>query len=467
MTEKLSQALQEISDSHIAEAAAPKKKRKLYWLGALAAILALVMIFRYVEIPLFISAKAVASASAPRIMERPNDNAYSSREDYRAALNQWMDANQLRAETAEAAVAGLQGFFKESCRTFLSDTEENALYSPLNAYIGLALAAELTGGNTRQQLLDALGSEDLPSLRTQTSALWEAVYKNNGNEICTLANSLWLDKNLSFDQTVMDTLGHDYYCSVYQRELDSAGTARDIGAWLNNNTGGLLKSNTQKIQLPQNPVLALYSTIYLQSKWGKEFQASNNTQDTFHAPTGDTTCTFMNAKLRHMNYYWGESFGAVALWLKNNCQMWFILPDADKSIDDVLAQGQYLDAVSGSYENTKYMKVNLSVPKFDVSAQSDLRSGLEAMGITDLFDASAADFSASLQEPAYITSAKQSVRVAIDEQGVTAAAYIELPGAGAAAPPDEIIDFILDRPFLILITGPHGEPLFAGAIQQP
>ena len=53
-----------------------------------------------------------------------------------------------------------------------------------------------------------------------------------------------------------------------------------------------------------------------------------------------------------------------------------------------------------------------------------------------------------------------------DEQGVKAAAYIEIPGAGAAAPPEEIIDFILDRPFLFVITS-NSLPLFAGTVNEP
>ena len=55
--------------------------------------------------------------------------------------------------------------------------------------------------------------------------------------------------------------------------------------------------------------------------------------------------------------------------------------------------------------------------------------------------------------------------MAIDEKGVTAAAYIEIPGAGAAAPPEDIIDFILDRPFLYFIFDTAtGLPVFMGAV---
>lgn len=471
-TEKLADAMNEISDSHIAEAAKAKKKRRgLRRLGLIAAILAVVLIVRNIEIPLAVTAKAVSEASGPRMPQRPQRSDYLTDEDaYYDDLSDWLDMNNARSDSLDAIVPQLESFMTESCLAFLTGSEENLLYSPINAYIGLAMTAELASNNSRQQLLDALGAGDTDALRQQICYLFESIYQDDGNEICTLANSLWLDTQLSYTQSVMDDLAYHYYTDIYQRDLSKARTAKDIGNWLANNTGGLLKRYSNKVELPEDPILALYSTIYFQAKWQDEFNAANNEEGIFHGTAGDTTCTFMNAKLRQMNYYWASSFGAVSLGLKNGSQMWLILPDEDKTIEDVLREGEYWDVITAPYEgweNTKYMKVNLSVPKFDISAQADLTEGLQAMGITDIFSFKTADFSEALEGPACITGAKQSVRVAIDEKGVTAAAYIELPGAGAAMPPEEIIDFVLDRPFLFIISDNSGVPLFAGAVNQP
>lgn len=468
--EKLAEALNEISDKHIDEAAKAKKKRKgLRRLGLIAAILAVVLVVRNVGIPLFVTAKAVSLSSGPQTPQRPNILTEITG-GYDEAWDQWRTANKTLHAALETAIPQLEGFMTASCREFLSGSEENLLYSPINAYIGLAMAAELASGNSRQQLLDALGVADTDALRQQVHCLWESVYQDDGNEICTLANSLWLDKQLGYSQSVMDDLAYHYYTDIYQRNLRSFGAAGDIGNWLVSNTGGFLKGDSIRVQLPENPILALYSTIYFQAKWYDEFSAGNNTEDIFHGTAGDTTCTFMNAKLRQMHYYWGDSYGAVSLSMKNGSRMWLILPDEDKTTADVLREGQYWDMISYTgYDdrpNTKYMKVNLSVPKFDISAQADLKEGLQNMGITDIFSFDTADFSEALEGSACITGANQSVRVAIDEKGVTAAAYIEIPGAGAAQPPEEIIDFILDRPFLFVITS-GGIPLFAGAVNQP
>ena len=471
-TEKLMEAMNEISDRHIDEAAKAKKKRKsLRQLGLIAAILAVVLFAKNVEIPLLVTAKAVSQSPGARTPQRPNRlTEMVNEEAYDEAWDAWLSSNKALNAAMETTVPQLKSFMTESCLAFLSGSEENLLYSPINAYIGLAMTAELATGNSRQQLLDALGADSTDTLRQQIHALWESVYQDDGNEICTLANSLWLDNRLRYSQSVMDDLADYYYTDIYQRDLSKARTAKDISNWLAGNTGGFLKTDAVKPQLPEDPILALYSTIYFQAKWQDEFNAANNTEDMFHGTAGDTACTFMNAKLRQMHYYWGSSFGAVSLSLKNGSQMWLLLPDEDKTVEDILREGEYWDVITAPYEgweNTKYVKVNLSVPKFDISAQAELKEGLEAMGIKDIFSFETADFSDSLEGPACITGAKQAVRVAIDEKGVTAAAYIELPGAGAAAPPEEIIDFILDRPFLFLVTDGSGVPLFAGTVNQP
>ena len=54
----------------------------------------------------------------------------------------------------------------------------------------------------------------------------------------------------------------------------------------------------------------------------------------------------------------------------------------------------------------------------------------------------------------------------VDEKGVEAAAYTVMMAAGSAMPPDEEVDFVLNRPFLFVITSSHRLPLFAGVVNQ-
>ncbi|MBE5887542.1 MAG: serpin family protein [Lachnospiraceae bacterium] len=466
--EEVLESLEELSDKHIKEAEKPPKKRTFLKV-AVAAVLVIAIGINMMSAPMLITADAIAVASEPRITKRPDLDDYTTREEWNADLKKWNLEVGARVASAAQAKINLNSFFKEGNTQFLqTEGNKNKLWSPINAYIGLAMTAELTEGETRQQILDLFGVEDTETLRKQVSAVWESVYQNNSNEICVLANSLWLEDGLQYNQEAMDALAYYYYASVYQGDLGSDRINKDIAAWINNNTGKFLKDSTKNIQLSQDIIMALYSTLYFQAKWTDEFSASNNTQDVFHTLDGDTQATFMNKKLTQMYYYWGETFGAVNLTLKNGCHMWFILPDEDKTVDDVLSDDSYMEMISDlNWKNNKYMKVNLSVPKFDVASTTDLSNGFKNMGVTKVFQEVEAEFTKLTGDlPIYLTEANQSVRVQIDEQGVKAAVYFEIPGAGAAQPPEEIIDFVLDRPFLFVITNDN-IPLFAGCVNNP
>ena len=460
-------ALEEISDKHIAEAEKAPKKRTFLKIVAAAATIAICI--NMLSGPALITAYAVVKTSKPRVMERPDIDAFEDREVWRSALETWEAEQNSRREKAAQAMSDLRSFFSDGNSQFLhTENNENKIWSPVNAYIGLAMATELTEGETRQQILDAFGVEDTDELRKQVSAVWESVYQDNSNEICVLANSLWLEKGLQYNQETMDALGYYYYASVYQGDLGSNQTNRDIAAWIDNNTGKFLKDSTKNIQLDTETIMALYSTLYFQARWQNEFSEKNTGEGIFYMPDGETQTIYMNKKEAMMDYYWGDNFSAVNMYMKNGCDMWFILPDEGMTVEDVLNNGTYVDMLlSNKWENSKFMKVNLTVPRFDVSSTMDLADGLKDMGMTNVFEPLEADFSnLTWDSPIWLTGANQSVRVQIDEEGVKAATYFEIPGAGSAEPPDEIIDFVLNRPFLFVITNGN-IPLFAGCVNNP
>jgi serpin B len=85
------------------------------------------------------------------------------------------------------------------------------------------------------------------------------------------------------------------------------------------------------------------------------------------------------------------------------------------------------------------------------------------MGITDAFDHTKASFPAV--GGGSLSKVSQAARVTIDEKGVIAAAYTELL-CGAGMPPENTMDFKLDRPFLFVIEKTE-VPLFVGVVNAP
>ena len=109
------------------------------------------------------------------------------------------------------------------------------------------------------------------------------------------------------------------------------------------------------------------------------------------------------------------------------------------------------------------------VPKFDISADLDLMTGSNRLGITKAMNPDQANFGGitPYDQQLYLGSANQGVRVAIDETGLIGVAYTILGIPGAGSPPPEEVDMVFDRPFLFIVESADGIPMFTGIVNNP
>lgn len=476
MKDKLTEALDHISDKHIAEAAGAKNRRRYQIPAAIAAILALVLVIGMMLQPLIPGNPAditlsnkflVAQPQYPQMTPYPAD--YTDDDGY---LNWQADQLALHRQP-EGYADSLSHYFAAITGQLLSNTKgENAACSPVNIYLALAMLAETTDGNSRQQILDLLGADSIDKIRTQAEQVWKAHYNNDGLTTSILANSLWLEEGYPYNKETVQLLAEKYYASVFQGDLGTEEMDKALRNWINEQTGGLLQEQANKLSLDPQTVLALVSTLHYQVQWLNEFQEKENTESTFYGTAGNTIETFMRQTLIYNPYYWSDHFGAVSLNLEDNGRMWLILPDEGVTPEELLSTGEAMDFLqqnANEYENQKSLMIHLSVPKFDISSDLEISRQLEALGITDIFVPGTADFTPIIPENdgGYVSQVKHAARVAIDEEGVTAAAFTMIARCGAGMPPKDEMDFTLDRPFLFVIESQDGLPLFAGIVNQP
>ncbi len=464
-SEKLSEAIGNLNEEVIEKAdrrrtaKTPKKARKfpLKIVTVTAACLAAVIGITTL-IPRGISAEALAEAVYPKATKYPG------------ALNinhdSWSAERRARWESGDLIDSGVNDFYKKTAEEFLSG-DENRAYSPVNVYMALAMLGETTDGESRRQILDLLGADNIGELREDAKNMWLANYCNDGAVTSILANSIWLNEDVNIKQEPLDVLAENYYASSYRGDVSKMTKA--VQAWLNQQTNGLLGDYVKDVSLDPETIMALYSTVYFRAKWDNQFDKNKNDTKIFRAANGDIQTEFMNDTDIYGMFYAGEDFGAMFLNFKEGGKMWFILPDEDKTIDDVLSSGEYINMMSdpGEWKNSKMLKIHYSVPKFDISSQIGLSEGLKNLGVTDVFDVERADFSPLTDSPVVISEANHAARVVIDEEGCTAAAFTEMIGAGATLPPEDEMDFILDRPFIFAVTSDTQQPLFIGTVNDP
>lgn len=368
----------------------------------------------------------------------------------------------------------LWSFFSKSTEEFLSDSDgANVVYSPLNVYMALSMLAETEQGDSRQQILSILGAEDIQSLRTQVHAIWNANYQDDGITTSILASSLWLNENLTYKQELLDVLAQYYYASVFQGEMGSEEYSLALRTWINEQTGELLKNEISNVELSADTILSLVTTVYFKDQWASKFSVENTYKERFYTPMGYKDIDFMHKTYDSMPYYKGDDFDSVYTGFDGGSTMYFIRPNEGVDVDTLLSDEElyaYLMSDKNDYDNAidmDYYKVNLAVPKFDVSSTLDLSEGLQKIGVEDCFIPTGADFDVTSEiSNVFVSDIQHSARVKIDEEGVEAAA-VTIVNFGAGAPNNEEIDFVLDRPFIFVITNDDGLPIFTGVVNNP
>lgn len=414
------------------------------------------------------NAFALAEARYLESAPYPDETKYSGAK-FDTVYDAWSAERRARNSAATSASGATDDYLRAVLPALLTAGEgENAVCSPVSVYMALSMLAEITDGDTRAQILSLLGAESIEALRETAEKVWAANYQNDGAVTSVLADSLWLSDSLDYNSNTLARLADTYYASAYRGEMGSEAFNKALQNWINEQTGGLLKESAGGLSLPPETVIALASTIYFRAKWGSEFSESKTADGIFHAPDGDVTHKFMHETMES-TYYAADSFAAVGKYLEGSGTMWFLLPDEGVTPEELLTGGAVDFLLSQENAESKFMTIDLSVPKFDVSADTELSAALHSLGVTDVFDADTADFSPLMDnaDDISLSQAKHAARVAIDEEGVTAAAYTVMVACGAALPPDERVEFTLDRPFLFAVTGESGEILFAGIVNTP
>ena len=137
---------------------------------------------------------------------------------------------------------------------------------------------------------------------------------------------------------------------------------------------------------------------------------------------------------------------------------------------DGLAASLTGEMLASALENAEDTTVETAMPGFSSEYEAELSGALMAMGMTDAFDGSLADFTgmgSSSMGNLYINRVLHKTFIDVTPIGTRAGAatVVEMNTESAAIPPEEPKSVILDRPFLYMIVDTqYSIPIFIGAM---
>ncbi len=414
---------------------------------------------------------SLAEASEPYTPLSPYADIPSSEEgtDRRASFEEWWFAMNARQGSEVPGLDRLRAFTKESARLVLAESgEANALFSPVNTWLYLELLSRLTTGESRAQILDALGTE--PGSVPADDAIYKALYWDDGVSICRPSSSIWIGQRTRISDALAVRLAATCHTSVFQGPMGAPEFNKAFRSWLNERTNHLMEGIVNGLGFDSGTGISLCTTLYLRCLWSQPFFEEATAPDVFYAPGGETTADFMRKEDQWGAVYLGDGFSSVILNLQSGGYVTLVLPDSGGSVGEIVRSEDCFDFLFAGREWTQRQeaRVKLSMPKTDILTAMPMNQLLVRMGVTDILDPTKLEFSEDItsDDDLKLSSIDQYSRLIMNEDGVEAASIIVSDTAALPAPSEEI-DFILNRPFLFAVFSETNIPLFIGVYNSP
>jgi len=370
--------------------------------------------------------------------------------------------------TAEARLvsAGNQFAFGVFREVQLARPGDNVFLSPTSAAMALGMTLNGAAGTTLDSMRVALALTGAPveEISAGYRSLIDLLRGLDRSVDFAIANSIWARTGMPFAPAFLDAARTSFDAEVKALDFAAPSTLTTINQWVNDKTRG--KIPTILDQIAADEVMFLINAIYFKGSWRTGFDPKATQDLPFHAADGTTrnvpTMRLTPAPLRHAS---APDHEIVELLYGNGAfAMTLVLPAPGRSLAE-LTEG--LDAARWA-EWTGALaehKIGLTLPRFRLEYQRELRSDLSALGMRIAFDENRADFSrmlsGSIAGNLFITKVIQKTFVDVNEEGTTAAAATSV-GIGLTSAPATIQ---FDRPFLFAIRERlSGTILFIGQV---
>ena len=350
----------------------------------------------------------------------------------------------------------------------------STLVSPLSVALALSMTANGAAGNTLAQFQDVLGvGVDLVELNTACAQLMADYQGLGGSTKCAIANSLWVDPEGQIKDEFIGQCRGIFDAQVFSAQLSEPGIVKDLNSWVSQHTNKMIPEIIDQ-PFSEDTACLLVNALYLKNKWLYEFDPlATHTMDFHHAGGPDSQVEYLRKFDTQLSYLQGKGAQGVVLpYDDGRLAFVAILPDLYPDSPDF---GQWLNNLEGNslsqLINNREDAIFLSfaMPKFSAEWKGNLEDTLPLLGLEDAFVPGAADFSSLGDSPEgyYISQVIHATKIEVNEKGTeAAAATVVAAGSGTAAPPQEGITLILDRPFLYGIVDLYtGVPLFLGTYE--
>src|SRR5262245_60886902 len=146
------------------------------------------------------------------------------------------------SSSAELTVRAMNAFAFSLHSVLSRDRNENILCSPASVIWALAMVIAGARGQTRNDMVKALGVDSLNVPLGSALAEIDAATRKGAVDL-HLANAVWCQEGYVFKQSFLRALADDLRAQVQFTDFgDAAGAARRVNAWVEDGTRGRIRN---------------------------------------------------------------------------------------------------------------------------------------------------------------------------------------------------------------------------------
>ena len=349
-------------------------------------------------------------------------------------------------------------------QTVARDRRPNVVLSPLSASMALGMLLNGAEEGTFEAMRSTLGFSGMSrqEINNAYAGLITLLTELDPDVEFDIANSVWANKDVVFQQAFLDAVRTAFQARVESRDFRDPATLTAINGWVSDNTQGLI--DTILDQLDPELVTLLINAIYFEGAWTTRFDPAKTRRADFRREDGSTVqVDMMNLDEGKLPLGFGPGYAAVELPYGGQAYSMVVLVSAEpiRSFVDGLDAAGWQAIVDGLSPR----EVDLvAIPKFKLAYDAYLNDPLKAMGMEVAFGPGA-DFSGMIPggHNLCIDFVRQKTYIEVDERGTKAAAV-----TAVGVRPNSFNGIIADEPFAFAIRERlSGTLVFVGIVGDP
>ena len=332
--------------------------------------------------------------------------------------------------------------------------DSNVLVSPYSAGVALSMLADGAEGQTRDEIVAALGGCTFAGDTLAADSLVDV----------RSANSAWLRSGFGLKKEYVQRLEKTYGAMIAEKDFSSLDAADAINAWCADNTEGRITEIVDRIS--PDMMMFLVNALYFKATWEKAFSPERTSDRTFYGSAGERKVPMMSIREDFRYAEWQGSQLIELPYAGGRYSMLIALPAEGLDMETAvscLSEKAYEAALASMQKR----KVALTLPKFRFDTDMTLNTVLYGMGIKKAFSSSAR-FGLMSETPVTVDQVRQKCFIEVNEEGSEAAAVTSIGLRLTSARPVEMaVDMTVDRPFLFaLVDRDGGDILFLGRVMN-